>query len=136
MKIIATIFAVAIVSIAGTYAFVTSQKTVDRSDRTESASKKYEEQIASLRSELNAAKARKPDVVVQQVVVPGAATGSPQEMLDDLKELDMSNTDRRTGNTDAHRSIFQQRDGCFGQVQEWTLWTSAGIDALDQCRTA
>jgi len=60
MKIIATIFAIAIVSIAGTYAFVTSQKTVDRSDRTESASKKYEEQISSLRSELNAPRRANP----------------------------------------------------------------------------
>ena len=124
MKIIATIFAVAIVSIAGTYAFVTSQKTVDRSDRTESASKKYEEQIASLRSELNAAKARKPDVVVQQVVVPGAATGSPQEILDYLKELDMSNTDRRTGNTDAHRIQVRQ------VIRQFEALTAMGTDAL------
>lgn len=124
MKIIATIFAVAIVSIAGTYAFVTSQKTVDRSDRTESASKKYEEQIASLRSELNAAKARKPDVVVQQVVVPGVATGSPQEILDYLKELDMSNTDRRTGNTDAHRIQVRQ------VIRQFEALTAMGTDAL------
>ena len=124
MKIIATILAVAVVSIAGTYAFVTSQKTAERGERTESDSKKYQEQLASMRTELNAAKARKPNVVVEQVVVPGAATGSPQEILDYLSKLDMSNTDRRTGNTDAHRIQVRQ------VIRQFEALTAMGTDAL------
>ena len=124
MKIIATILAVAVVSIAGTYAFVTSQKTAERGVRTESASTKYKEQLASMRGEINALKARKPQVRVEQVVVPGAATGSPQEILDYLSKLDMSNTDRRTGNTDAHRIQVRQ------VIRQFEALTAMGTDAL------
>ncbi|MDE2680604.1 MAG: hypothetical protein OSB29_04480, partial [Verrucomicrobiota bacterium] len=96
MKIIVTLLAVAAISITGTYVFFSNQKSTDRSERTETASTKHEEQLASLRTEINTLKARKPQVVTHEVVVPGAATGSPQEVLEYLKQIDLSNEDRRT----------------------------------------
>ena len=85
MKTIVTLLAVATISIASTYFVVSNQKSTVRSERTESASTKYKEQLASMRGEINTLKARKPQVLVEQVVVPGEATGSPQEILNYLK---------------------------------------------------
>ena len=124
MKIIVAIIAVATVSIAGTYVIVSGQKTVDREERTDSADQKHEEQLASLRSELNAAKARKPEIIVQEVVVPGAATGSAREVLEYLKQIDLSNEDRRSNNTDAHRIQVRQ------VIRQFEELTSMGTQAL------
>jgi len=124
MKTIVTLLAVATISIASTYFVVSNQKSTVRSERTESASTKYKEQLASMRGEINTLKARKPQVLVEQVVVPGEATGSPQEILDYLKEIDMSNTDRRTGNTDAHRIQVRQ------VIRQFEALTAMGKDSL------
>ena len=56
--------------------------------------------------------------------VPGAATGSPHEILDYLSKLDMSNTDQRTGNTDAHRIQVRQ------VIRQFEALTVMGTDAL------
>lgn len=124
MKIIVAIIAVATVSIAGTYVIVSGQKTVDREERTDSAGQKHQEQLASLRAKLNAAEARKPELIVQQVVVPGAATGSAREVLDYLKQIDLSNEDRRSNNTDAHRIQVRQ------VIRQFEELTSMGTHAL------
>ena len=124
MKTIVTLLAVATISIASTYFVVSNQKSTVRSERTESASTKYKEQLASMRGEINTLKARKPQVLVEQVVVPGEATGSPQEILNYLKEIDMSNTDRRTGNTDAHRIQVRQ------VIRQFEALTAMGTDSL------
>ena len=124
MKIIVTLLAVAAISIAGTYVFFSNQKSTDRSERTETASTKHEEQLASLRTEINTLKARKPQVVTHEVVVPGAATGSPQEVLEYLKQIDLSNEDRRTSNTDAHRIQVRQ------VIRQFEELTSMGTRAL------
>ena len=124
MKTIISLLAVATISIASTYFVVSNQKSTVRGERTESASTKYKEQLASMRGEINTLKARKPQVLVEQVVVPGEATGSPQEILDYLKEIDMSNTDRRTGNTDAHRIQVRQ------VIRQFEALTAMGKDSL------
>ena len=124
MKIIVTLFAVAAISIAGTYLVVSSQKTMARGEHTETASTEHAEQLASLRNEINTLKARKPQVITHEVVVPGAATGSPQEVLEYLKKIDLSNEDRRSNNTDAHRIQVRQ------VIRQFEELTSMGTHAL------
>ncbi len=124
MKIVVTLIAVAVMSAAATYVLVSGKKTVDREVADESAATKHSEQLAELRSQLKAAEARQPEVRVQQVVVPGASTDSPQAILEHLKSIDLSAEDRSSNNTDAHRIQVRQ------VIRQFEALTAMGPRAL------
>ena len=48
------------------------------------------------------------EVIETKVVVPGASTDSPEEVIQYLRSVDLKRVDQRNGNTDEHRIQVRQ----------------------------
>jgi len=124
MKIIAAILATAVVSACITFVVSSTNRKVVVQERREIRNDQSGEVIAELQKQLRQAKAEagKVELVRAEVIVPGASTGSPEEVLAWLSKLPME--ERRGRDTDEHRVLIRQVIRQFEEI------TSMGSDAL------
>lgn len=90
-----------------------------------------EKQVATLRKDLQAAKSevanKEVEVIETRVVVPGASTDSPEEILQYLRTVNLTNVDQRSGNTDEHRIQVRQ---VIRQFEELTAMGGKALPAI------
>jgi hypothetical protein len=124
MKIIAAILATAVVSASITFVVSSTGRKVVVEERREVRDDKSGQVIAELQKQLRQAKAEagKVELVRAEVIIPGASTGSPEEVLAWLSKLPMQ--ERRGRDTDEHRVLIRQVIRQFEEI------TSMGPDAL------
>ena len=91
MKIIAAILATAVVSASITFVVSSTGRKVVVEERREVRDDKSGQVIAELQKQLRQAKAEagKVELVRAEVIIPGASTGSPEEVLAWLSKLPM-----------------------------------------------
>ena len=124
MKIIATILATAIISASITFIVSSTNREVVVEERREVRNDQSDQVVAELQKQLRQAKAEagKVELVRAEVIVPGASTGSPEEVLAYLSKLPMEES--RGRDTDEHRVLIRQVIRQFEEI------TSMGADAL------
>jgi len=92
-----------------------------------------QKQVANLRKELQEAKREtgepRVEVIETKVVVPGASTDSPEEVIQYLRSVDLKRVDQRNGNTDEHRIQVRQ---VIRQFEELTAMGGKALPAIKQ----
>ena len=128
MKIIAAILATAVVSASITYVVSSTNRKMVVQERREVRNDQSGQVIAELQKQLRQAKAEagKVELVRAEVIVPGASTGTPEEVLKYLSELPMG--ERRGRDTDEHRVLIRQ---VIRQFEEITSMGPAALPAID-----
>jgi len=129
MKIIAAILATAVVSASITFVVSSTGRKVVVEERREVRDDRSGQVIAELQKQLRQAKAEagKVELVRAEVIVPGASTGTPEEVLTYLSELQMG--ERRGRDTDEHRVLIRQ---VIRQFEEITSMGPAALPAIDR----
>ena len=112
-------FAITWGALSGKEIVVVQQQVSEQKDRTDA-------QLAELRSKLKAAEAAadRVEVVREQIIVPGASHGSPEDILNFLSRLPMENRNESRGDSDEHRVLIRQ------VIREFEELTAMGPKAL------
>ena len=124
MKIIATILVTAVISATITFFISSTGEKVERQERQDTKTDQSNQQIAELQKQLREAEAEAGKVTIKhtEVIVPGASTSSPEEVLAYLSKLEL--TDSRGRDSDEHRVLIRQVIRQFEEI------TSMGPEAL------
>ena len=129
MKIIAAILATAVVSASITFVISSTGRKVVVEERREVRNDQSDQVIAELQKQLRQAKAEagKVELIRAEVIIPGASTGSPEEVLAWLSKLPMEES--RGRDTDEHRVLIRQ---VIRQFEEITSMGPAALPAIDR----